>query len=67
MPNYSLYFYINSNKPNNRPMNQGVECDWGAYIICKQTANYNMGVIIFIETKIILRTQFYNTTQSLDW
>jgi hypothetical protein len=67
MPNRSLHFFINSNKPNNRPMNQSKNCDWGGYIIYKQTAHENSGTIIYIETNIIVKYDFDAATQSLNW
>ena len=63
----SLYFYCNSNKPNNRPMNQSNPCDWGSYIIYKQSESNKFGVIIYIGDNFITRISFKNDTQSLTW
>jgi hypothetical protein len=62
-----LYFYVASNKPNNRPINQGKDCNWGSYIIYKQTAHENSGTIIYIEDNFMVRTIFGDDTQSLNW
>lgn len=65
--NKSLYFYINSNKPSNRPVKQGKDCDWGSYIIIKSDSNNSLGIIIYIGDNFIVKISFKNDTQSLNW
>jgi hypothetical protein len=67
MHNHSLYFYTNSNKPNNRPINQGKLCDWGPYIIYKVSYGKNYGVIIYIGENFIAKTVFSDDISSLNW
>ena len=68
MPNRSLYIYLSSNNPDNKPINQGKDCSWGPYMMFKRTTSgVYSGIIIYIGDNFIVRTNFNNTTQSLNW